>query len=73
MILGLMDIQIAITELLRSGLTQTQLAGMIPCSQSLVSAFLNGTRGARTSHKIASRIVELHGERVTVAKQKEIA
>jgi len=68
-----MDIQIAITELLQSGLTQTQLAGMIPCSQSLVSALLNGTRGARTSHTIASRIGELHGARVTVAQQKETA
>ncbi|OXI45836.1 transcriptional regulator [Burkholderia sp. AU17457] len=59
-----MDIQIAITELLRSGMTQAQLAKLIPCSQSLVSALLNGTRGARTSHKIASRVVELHGSHV---------
>jgi len=68
-----MDIQIAITELLRSGLTQAQLAGMIPCSQSLVSALLNGTRGARTSHKIASRVVELHGSHVVNIRQTEIA
>ncbi|KAB1593824.1 helix-turn-helix domain-containing protein [Burkholderia cepacia] len=68
-----MEIQIAITDLLRSGLTQAQLAGMIPCSQSLVSALLNGARGARTSHKIASRIIELHGSRVTFGQRKEIA
>lgn len=68
-----MDIQIAIAELLRSGLTQAQLAGMIPCSQSLVSALLNGTRGARTSHKIASRVVELHSSHVASICQTEIA
>ncbi|MGU7816594.1 hypothetical protein [Burkholderia sp. AW49-1] len=68
-----MDIQIAITELLGSGLTQAQLAGMIPCSQSLVSALLNGTRGARTSHKIASRVVELHGSHVASIRQAKAA
>ncbi|WP_369064894.1 helix-turn-helix domain-containing protein [Burkholderia gladioli] len=58
-----MDIQHAVADLLGSGLTQSQLAGLVPCSQSLISALLRGARGARVSYTIACRLVELHAER----------
>ncbi|WP_048996782.1 transcriptional regulator [Burkholderia multivorans] len=68
-----MDIQKAVSDLLGSGLTQSQLARLIPCSQSLVSALLNGARGSRVSYSIASKIVELHAARVANAPAKEEA
>ncbi|WP_353191387.1 helix-turn-helix transcriptional regulator [Pandoraea pnomenusa] len=59
-----MDIQKAVSDLLGTGLTQAQLAGQIPCSQSLVSALLSGKRGERVSYVIASRIAELYAQKV---------
>lgn len=58
-----MDIQKAVSDLLGSGLTQSQLAGLIPCSQSLISALLRGARGSRVSFAIADRVRALHRER----------
>lgn len=59
-----MDIQIAITELLASGLTQQQLARMLGCSQPAVSAYARGDRGSRISMVLGERIASLHRERV---------
>lgn len=64
MIIGLMDIKKAVSDLLETGLTQSQLAAEVPCSQSQISSLLSGTRGARVSYVIASRIAELHAHRV---------
>ncbi|KVE27756.1 hypothetical protein WI93_12035 [Burkholderia vietnamiensis] len=66
-----MDIQKAVSDLLASGLTQSQLAGLIPCSQSLVSSLLTGSRGARVSYAIASRIMALHATRIQASQQRE--
>ncbi|KVC71424.1 hypothetical protein WI73_11420 [Burkholderia ubonensis] len=63
-----MDIQKAVSDLLGSGLTQSQLAGLVPCSQSLISALLRGARGTRVSYAIASRLMALHAEQC--GKQK---
>lgn len=64
-----MDIQKAVADLLDSGLTQSQLAGLVPCSQSLISALLRGARGTRVSYVIASRLMELHAERCNEPKE----
>ncbi|MCA7953885.1 hypothetical protein LGM43_26810 [Burkholderia seminalis] len=66
-----MDIQKAVADLLDSRLTQSQLAGLIPCSQSLISALLRGARGTRVSYAIASRVMELHAERCTEPKESK--
>ena len=58
-----MDTQKITRELLDTGLTQQELAALIPCSQSTIAAFRNGTRGAKPSFAIGSRLAELHRER----------
>ncbi|WP_150558890.1 helix-turn-helix domain-containing protein [Pandoraea bronchicola] len=59
-----MDIQKAVSDLLGTGLTQSQLAAEVPCSQSQISSLLSGARGARVSYAIAARIAELHAVKV---------
>jgi predicted transcriptional regulator len=58
-----MNPQSTVADILASGLTQTQLAGLIPCSQSQISSLLTGTRGTRISKRIGDRLEEIHAER----------
>lgn len=69
-----MDIQKITAELIATGLTQQELAGLVPCSQPTISHFLKGSRGARPTMLIGSRLLDLHRERVAVigAVQREV-
>jgi transcriptional regulator with XRE-family HTH domain len=58
-----MDTQKITSDLIASGLTQQQLADLVPCAQSTIAAYLAGTRGARPSKQIGDRLEELHAER----------
>lgn len=58
-----MDTQKITSDLIASGLTQQQLADLVPCAQSTIAAYLAGTRGARPSKQIGDRLEELHTER----------
>jgi transcriptional regulator with XRE-family HTH domain len=70
-IMQLMDIQKITRELLATGMTQQKLAELVPCSQSMISAFLNGTRGAKPSFAIGAKLLELHKERCGPAHCEE--
>ena len=58
-----MDTQKITSELLASGLTQQELADLVPCGQSTIAAYLAGTRGSRPSMQIGGRLEQLHKER----------
>lgn len=58
-----MDTQKITSDLIKSGLTQQQLADLVPCGQSTIAAYLAGTRGARPSKLIGDRLEALHAER----------
>jgi len=64
-----MDTQKTVLELLATGLTQQELADLVPCSQSLIAAFANGTRGKQTSMQIGNSLLRLHGARCEKAKR----
>lgn len=59
-----MDIQKITSDLIKTGLTQQELATLAKCSQPTISGFLRGTRGARPSLEIGQRLLSLHKERV---------
>lgn len=63
-----MDTKKITSELLSTGLKQHELATLIPCSQSLISALLRGERGSRLSFQIGKRLVALHKSRCTKPK-----
>lgn len=58
-----MDIQKITSDLIATGLTQQELANLVPCSQSSINAFLQGKRGSRPSLAIGNRLMELFKER----------
>jgi predicted transcriptional regulator len=58
-----MNIQKIISELLSSGLTQQELASLVPCSQSLISALLRGERGSRLSFQVGQGLMDIHRKR----------
>jgi len=58
-----MDIKKITRELLATGLTQQALADLVPCSQSTINSFLNGTRGKKPSFATGARLLELHTAR----------
>lgn len=62
-----MDTKKITSDLLSSGLTQQQLASLVPCSQSTIAAFVSGTRGSNPTYVIATRLLALHAERCGVA------
>jgi transcriptional regulator with XRE-family HTH domain len=64
-----MDIQKITSDLIATGLTQQELADLVPCSQPTISALLKGSRGARPSLKIGIRLIDLHKERVLEGKE----
>lgn len=61
----MMDTKTIVSELLATGLTQQELANLVPCSQAAINAYLSGKRGARPSYPIGRRLDELHTERVS--------
>jgi predicted transcriptional regulator len=63
-----MDTQKITSDLIKSGLTQQQLADLVPCGQSTIAAYLAGTRGARPSKQIGDRLEQLHAERCLPVK-----
>ena len=58
-----MNIQNVITELRATGLTQQALADLVPCSQSTINAYENGTRSKRPAFDIVSKLIALHAAR----------
>jgi len=65
-----MNWQQMVKDLLESGLTQTQLADKLDCSQSMVSDLASGERGSRLSWELGNAIIREHGQ---IAKQNEAA
>ena len=55
-----MDTKQTVLDLLATGITQKELADMVPCSQSLIAAFANGTRGKQPSMVIGNQLLSLH-------------
>lgn len=66
-----MDTQKTVSDLLNTGLTQQQLADLVPCSQSTINAYLKGERGARPSWEIGQRLNDLHQERCAITPKAE--
>lgn len=62
-----MDTQKITSDLLASGLTQQELADLVPCGQSTIAAYFAGTRGSRPSKQIGDRLEQLHAERCQAA------
>jgi len=58
-----MDTQKITRELLGTGLTQQELADLVPCSQPTIAAYANGKRGSKPSFLVGSRLLVLHRER----------
>lgn len=58
-----MDTKKITSDLLASGLTQQELADLVPCGQSTIAAYLAGTRGSRPSKQIGDRLEQLHADR----------
>lgn len=61
-----MDTQKITSDLLGTGLTEQELADLVPCSQPTINAFKRGDRGKRPSMNIGMRLLELHKERCPV-------
>lgn len=57
-----MNWQQMVKDLLESGLTQTQLADKLDCSQSMVSDLASGERGSRLSWELGNAIIRTHDE-----------
>jgi transcriptional regulator with XRE-family HTH domain len=60
-----MDTQKITLDLLATGLTQQELAALVPCSQSLIAAFASGARGKQPSMVIGNSLLKLHRSRCT--------
>ncbi|WP_374727712.1 helix-turn-helix domain-containing protein [Herbaspirillum frisingense] len=65
-----MDTKHIVREILQSGLTQQQLAEMVPCGQSTISAYLKGARGIRPSMQIGMRLAAIFEQRCTSSINK---
>lgn len=61
-IIVLMDMKTKVSRILETGLTQQQLADLVPCSQSTINAFSKGKRGMRPSMEIGIRINAIHAQ-----------
>jgi hypothetical protein len=49
-----------VRELTATGLTQQDLADLVPCSRSLIAAMARGARGKRPSYEIGIALERLH-------------
>lgn len=58
-----MNWQKIVSEILDSGMTQTELAKQVHCSQNLISNLLTGVRGKRVSYEIGASLVAEHKKR----------
>lgn len=59
-----MDLQTIATEIISTGLTQQQLADLIPCHQTTINAILKGRRGLKNpSARISDRLREIYAAR----------
>lgn len=66
-----MNIQLIVSDLLKTVPSQQELADLVPCSQSAIAAFLKGKRGKiRPSMVIGMRLVELHKQRCKKQKNE---
>jgi predicted transcriptional regulator len=64
-----MNPQTIVADILATGLTQTQLAKLVPCSQSQISSLLTGARGNRISKEIGDSLERLHVELCSLRKR----
>jgi hypothetical protein len=64
-----MTYQITVDEILATGLTQAQLASIVPCSQTAISSLRTGLRGKRISKFLGDRLDQIHKERCTPPKK----
>ena len=72
-----MDIELILSKLLKKGLTQTQIASEIGCSQPTISEMANGKVGkARPSYKIVEGLKQLanrHGVSIGAEPESQIS
>jgi hypothetical protein len=68
-----MDIQKTVLSLLDTGLTQKQLAVLVPCSPALIQKFSDGTRGSRPSFAIATSLAKLHIDMCVKRRKTSVA
>jgi transcriptional regulator len=54
-----MDIQITVTELLNTGLTQSEIANLVNCSQATISDIASGKQ-TTTNLQIGLNLLQLH-------------
>ena len=57
------DWQALVGSILESGMTQTQVAEAVGCSQAHISDLLRGTKGKRVGWPLAVRLLELQQQR----------
>ena len=60
-----MDIQKTTSEILSAGLTQQQLADLVPCSQATINAYVRGGRGKHPTLAIGMRLLEIHAQQIS--------
>lgn len=65
--LGTMNWKALIEDLLKTGMTQNEIAVLVGCRQGYVSDVLNGRRGKSLSYEIGSRLIALHADRAPKA------
>jgi transcriptional regulator with XRE-family HTH domain len=49
-----------VLDMLATGITQQQLADMVPCGQGTISKYALGLRGERPTMEIGNRLIALH-------------
>lgn len=65
------NIQKIVAEIIASGMTQTQLAELVPCGQSTINGYLNGQRGKQVAMPIGMRLLEIHASVVKRRKRRK--
>lgn len=61
--MNIMNPKKTVSAILESGLTQAQLALMVPCAQSSISYLATGKRGKRISKFVGDRLEQIYEER----------
>jgi len=64
--------QIIVSDLIATGLTQQELADMVPCGQSTISAYLKGNRGTNPSYQIGKQLEVLHKKFCSKKKSNQV-
>jgi len=65
------DFQKLVSDLLNSGLTQTELAKKVPCAQATIAAYKSGARGKMPSMEIGNGLMALHKARCKPNRPKK--